>query len=57
MRPKNIIEKATEAIQSQLSQEEAEALYKILRETSLPNGDYALVKGAIRKIAKQAEAK
>jgi hypothetical protein len=40
-----------------LTQAEAAALYKILRETSLPASDYALVKGAIRKIAKQAEAK
>jgi hypothetical protein len=40
-----------------LTQAEAAALYRILRETSLPTADYALVKGAIRKIAKQAEAK
>jgi hypothetical protein len=40
-----------------LTQAEAAALYKILRETSLPADDYALVKGAIRKLGKMAEGK
>jgi hypothetical protein len=56
VRPKNVIEKANDVIQNQLSREEAAALYKILRETSLPADGYALVKGAIRRLAKLAEA-